>query len=651
MKKLGMSKIGLKISGCFAVALLFISSTIILISFTLFRGVNTAQLESSAGVAHNVLLSSAKGQEEDLEQIAFNITLSSEFIDAAKKSSSQYIKNAYEILSGNKYQYAIFLDKNGYEIWKTDSAKLASYDATKALAGEKESGIYTDANIKLSYQYKTPIMNADKTEVIGALILGYDFSDTKYLDEVLEQTSNCATIFVGDERYSTTLLDETGVRAVGTTMPADISEKVITNGEEFSGRTVLYGTEYYCIYKPILDNSGAVAGAYFTGTPTAEFDSQINSIRNMTILIECAFFLIIAIVMMLIIRRIIDKPVKIIKTLADEMAQGNLDVADFNYEFAHDELGGFANDLEATKQQLYAYIYDITRMMAAMAEGDFSITSDMPYRGNFVKIKEAIDHIQQTLREMLMNINRSSAEVLRGSTQISEGSQLLAEGTARQASAIEELSATIAEISTNVQKNADDAEEAEKLSEQARQKIDTQNEEMLSMLDAMKEIENKSNQIGKIIKNIDDIAFQTNILALNAAVEAARAGDAGRGFAVVAEEVRELATKSAEAAERTTQLIQAAIDAVSNGASIAKTTATTMHEVMELSEHSNNYIIAISEATTEQNISIQQVTSGIEQISYVVQQNSATAEESAASCQELSGQSRILEEQVAMFKV
>lgn len=651
MKLFGMSKLGLKISGCFAIALLLITSTVILISFTLFRGVNAAQLENSSSVAQKVLTASIERESIELQHISVNVNLSEKFISAIEKSDSEYIKQTYSILSGDKYQFAMFFDASGNLIWKTENASLSAFDVTQALKGEVVKGVFADTGIKLSYQYKAPVMSEDKSKIVGALLLGYNFADTSFIDTVNVQTGVAATVFAGDTRYSTTLIDEEGNRAIGTTMPPDIAERVLTNAESFTGRNVLYGMEYYSSYVPITDINGNVIGAYFTGTPTTEFDNQISTIRNWTIFIEALLFIAVTVIMMLMLRKMIDKPVKIIKTLADEMAQGNLDVADFNFNFAHDELGGFANDLEATKQQLYAYIYDITRMMAAMADGDFSVTSEMPYRGNFIKIKEAIDHIQSTLREMLLNINRSSTEVLRGSTQISEGSQLLAEGTARQASAIEELSATITEISSNVRKNADDAEEAEKLSEQARQKIDTQNEEMQSMLDAMKEIESKSNQISKIIKNIDDIAFQTNILALNAAVEAARAGDAGRGFAVVAEEVRELATKSAEAAEHTTQLIQATIDAVANGSGIAKATASTMREVMDLSEQSNSYIIAISEATTEQSISIQQVTSGIEQISYVVQQNSATAEESAASCQELSGQSRILEEQVALFKV
>ena len=238
-----------------------------------------------------------------------------------------------------------------------------------------------------------------------------------------------------------------------------------------------------------------------------------------------------------------------------------------------------------------------------------------------------------------------------GAEQVSSGAQTLSQGATEQASTIEELAATISEISQQINDTAQNAAQASDHMNTVGSEAEESKRRMQKMLGAIGDIKNSADEIGKIIKTIEDIAFQTNILALNAAVEAARAGSAGKGFAVVADEVRNLANKSQEASKSTSVLIENALQAVANGTSIADETAQSLVSVVEGVDGVRETIELISGASNEQAIAISQVTQGIDQVSSVVQTNSATAEESAAASEELSGQAQMLKELVSQFRL
>ena len=343
------------------------------------------------------------------------------------------------------------------------------------------------------------------------------------------------------------------------------------------------------------------------------------------------------------------EPVNEASAVLQEMVKGNLKISMVgNYKGQHAEIKDALNDTIST---ILSYVSEISQVLTAMADGDLQQAITADYRGDFIDIKNSLNNIIGSLNDVLGDINDASDQVASGSKQVSDGSQALSQGSTEQASSIEELTASIVEIATQTKQNAMNANQANELATTAKDNAASGNEQMKEMLNSMKEINASSANISKIIKVIDEIAFQTNILALNAAVEAARAGQHGKGFAVVAEEVRNLAARSANAAKETTDLIEGSITKVQVGTKIANDTAVALVEIVNDVEKAAKLVGQIAEASNEQATGIAEVNKGIEQVSQVIQNNSATAEESAAASEELSGQAELLKEMVSRFRL
>lgn len=348
----------------------------------------------------------------------------------------------------------------------------------------------------------------------------------------------------------------------------------------------------------------------------------------------------------------IRKPVKEIEDAAVQLANGKLDGVHVTY-MSRDELGQMSDSIRDLISYQKTIIEDISDILGDMSEGNFKVQSNVKeyYRGRYDCILVAMRKLRNRLSNTLGQISQSARQVADGSEQISSETQLLAIGAEEQACSIEKLAAAVNEISEHVRETKENANEARGQTDQAGEQVFESNQQMQEMIRAMNTISEKSSEIYKIVKTIEDIAFQTNILALNASVEAARAGEPGAGFAVVAREIRALADKTAIASKNTAALIEESVSAVKNGEKVARATADSLLQVVKSTKQVVLVVDRIASATENENVSISNITAEVSQISDVVQNNVSTSEELAAASEEFSTQAQILGNMIGQFKL
>ena len=367
-----------------------------------------------------------------------------------------------------------------------------------------------------------------------------------------------------------------------------------------------------------------------------------------------ALVAVAAVILLVIIqvRRIIGRPVKELNQAATCIAQGDLDQT-IRYH-SRDELGDLADSFNHVTLRLrdyVSYINEISSTLHEIAGGNLTFTLKHDYAGEFSKIKISLEEISYSLNNAMGQLQSASRDVAAGAEQVSSGAMTLSQGSAEQAAEVDTLASHINSVSESIQQVALGAQKANGISQEVKTGLLESNEKMQYMTGVIQKISDNSVEIHKIVKTIEDIAFQTNILALNAAVEAARAGTAGKGFAVVADEVRALASKSSEAAQETSVLLSQTVTSMDEGVHAAQDTAQSMMAVANRADEMSNLITGIADYTKEQAENTAEITHGIEQISTVVQNNVSTAEASAAASEELSGQASMLKELVARFRL
>jgi methyl-accepting chemotaxis protein len=486
------------------------------------------------------------------------------------------------------------------------------------------------------HQQLIEVMEENSKSLVNAVSfgvgVGLEFEDQSSVEEALEGVKSLENlsyimVFDGDNKifyeHNKENAQDINYTNVGTETESFVEKNLLNVSSPIKGR---------------IGDSNELVGKLLLGLKMDDLMllKQKNQVRGLWV--SLAIFLV-GLIFAIVGSSNISNPISKIIQMIQEINKGNL-----SYRLQmkrRDEIGIMASAMDDFATSLEG---EILAAFKSLADGDFTFEADG-------LITEPLKQTNLNLNQLMSQLNASADQMKSGAGQVNNASQSLSQGATEQAAALEEISSSLGELGEQTKTNAENANQANQLSDQAMLAAEKGNRQMQEMVSAMDEINDSSHNISKIIKVIDEIAFQTNLLALNAAVEAARAGKYGRGFAVVAEEVRNLAARSAKAAKETSQLIEGSVGKAARGSDIANLTAEALGEIVKDVSETTQLIGDIAEASNQQAQGITQVNRGLTQVDQVTQQNTANAEESAAAAEELSSQANELRAMLGQFKL
>ncbi|MFH2130230.1 MAG: methyl-accepting chemotaxis protein [bacterium] len=639
--------------------------------------------------SHQISISGEMGskvnfmRQQGAEGAEFNVIMN---------TAREMVKSIYNnAITGNLWKVAIY-DKNGdltaFVRKEQDFSHFGfAYAKTGITAGSLKTGEelslinddYWKNQGKISdFAMKMSHIKPDKTRVLFeragkylTMVVHYpinlevfDFDSGK---DKIEQTGSVMTVYRFDDSFVRRLSDLAGTEfnifngdglSVGVTSGFDTISlegfKPITGEWDIQSQAVtlnmldLNEVSYIQALLPVYQNS-EVIGVFSSIYSTATAQANTWELFRIMCLILLGCVVVIIPVTFLFSRSMTQPLVNLFTTLSDIEETGEF-VKRVEIK-SRDEIGKTGAAFNGLMDSLQFAINDLNRVLESVANSDLSerITDDL--KGDLEKLKiqtnQSIDMLGKTIQQVMF----TGSQVKTGAKELASSAQALADGTTQQAASLEEISSSMNEIEAKTKNNNENASQAQASASHALETVEKGNGQMQEMLVSMNEINMTSASISKIIKVIDEIAFQTNLLALNAAVEAARAGKYGKGFAVVAEEVRNLASRSAEAAKNTTELIEKSTREIGKGVDNANKTADVLNEINESVKSVNDMVGEIAIASNEQTHGIAEINKGLIQVNDIVQRNSSISEETASASDELFSFAMQLESLIERFKL
>ncbi|SKA36687.1 methyl-accepting chemotaxis protein [Consotaella salsifontis] len=504
------------------------------------------------------------------------------------------------------------------------------------------------------------------------------------VDRIKELVGGTATIFMGDLRVATNVQKPGGGRATGTRLAkGPVYDAVLGKGVPYRGEADILGTPYFTAYDPIKDSAGKTIGILYVGIPRAEFFETISLLERQFAVVAVVVTVLVAAGLFIVLRRMF-RPLGVLAGTISDVSQRRTDIVVSGTD-RHDEIGVMARSVEKLRQavierkrleeesehlrasqdaekarqaaiehekaeRLQSFVADIGAGFERLSDGDLTVRMNKAVAAEFETIRGQFNGSVEKLETTLGSVVSSIGSIRSGLDEINTASNDLAHRTEQQATGLEETTAALTEVTRGIQAIAEGAERTQSLGQTARKNAERGGTIVGQAVEAMAEIEKSSEEIGKIIGVIDEIAFQTNLLALNAGVEAARAGEAGKGFAVVAQEVRALAQRSAEAAKEIKELISKSGEQVGRGVELVTASGKSLEEIVAQVAEMAAEAAQAAKSTREQAANLKEVSSAADQMDKVTQQNAAMVEETTAAAQTLANETDHLAQLISQFR-